>query len=585
MKHFISVFTATILSLTLSLGTAFAQAGVAGTVIMAAGQVTAKNAQGVERVLSRRSEVFEQDTILTAANGRVQIRFIDNGLLALKENSQLNIQQYTLAKAQGQDSKVLMQLVEGGFRSLTGSIGKGTPEAYKINTPAASIGIRGTLYSVLLEGGNLIAGVWQGGIRLTTADGTGYDLGLDSNYQFGVLSPTGFTGLLQAPASLEDAPHNGSASSEQGSNSSQDTTDSATVPNSGAENQAGNANAPTDAPILSPLEQMDTELLERTLEKTKEPTHPAPQPNPNPNPNPDPVVPTNPTPTGDPRLSATEQATYSQALQNAGNRVALVSTLDSTSDGLIFTGDNNDYIFKEDNRRGATGEQLYRFSGTSTAITDANNGPMDIADVLPNLTGEAHWGLWEYTSNAPDQIKSSSSQNTTVQSFSKNIYWVEATPTPVTILPTSGELMFTPAAVIGEDNHGFKAQSYDGTLKIDFATGDILSSYSNLQLTFQDSSQSESFTWNIYFSGSIKENGQNTPYLTLIPDNVSMSYMYNAAPISGLDVAVTSKGMLIGETGVQGAITALQFSGKYEDQLQQNQYNTTANAIIVWNPQ
>ena len=64
-----------------------------------------------------------------------------------------------------------------------------------------------------------------------------------------------------------------------------------------------------------------------------------------------------------------------------------------------------------------------------------------------------------------------------------------------------------------------------------------------------------------------------------------MSYMYNAAPISGLDVAVTSKGMLIGETGVQGAITALQFSGKYEDQLQQNQYNTTANAIIVWNPQ
>ena len=54
MKHFISVFTATILSLTLSLGTAFAQAGVAGTVIMAAGQVTAKNAH-VERVLSRRS--------------------------------------------------------------------------------------------------------------------------------------------------------------------------------------------------------------------------------------------------------------------------------------------------------------------------------------------------------------------------------------------------------------------------------------------------------------------------------------------------------------------------------------------------
>src|SRR5690606_24291281 len=95
---------------------------------------------------------------------RVQIRFIDNALLALQENSRLNIREYHLAQEGAEQSKVLMELVEGGFRTLTGSIGKGNEQAYQVTTPVASIGIRGTLYSLLVQSNQLTAGVWQGGI-------------------------------------------------------------------------------------------------------------------------------------------------------------------------------------------------------------------------------------------------------------------------------------------------------------------------------------------------------------------------------------------------------------------------------------
>ena len=176
-----------------------------GHVIMVKGEANAVSAAGVSRPLKRRDAVYETDTIVTGEASRIQIRFIDQGLLALKANSELKIQAYHQATDEGDDPQVLLQLLEGGFRTLTGSIGKGNREAYKVETPVASIGVRGTLYSVRLQQDSLIAGVWEGGIRLSTPMGN-YNLGMDADFAFGIISRDGFDGLLQPPAALDEAP-------------------------------------------------------------------------------------------------------------------------------------------------------------------------------------------------------------------------------------------------------------------------------------------------------------------------------------------------------------------------------------------
>jgi len=177
-------------------------ADIAGRVIMARGEVHAISDNGESRKLKRRDSIFSHEVIKTGSASRIQIRFIDNALLALKENSELNIKAYVYNEVNEKDNQVLMELVTGGFRTLTGKIGKGNKEAYKVDTPVASIGIRGTLYDVQISVDKIYAGVWKGGIALNTEQGD-FDLGMNANFDFAEISSSGdFTGLLVPPAAL-----------------------------------------------------------------------------------------------------------------------------------------------------------------------------------------------------------------------------------------------------------------------------------------------------------------------------------------------------------------------------------------------
>ncbi|OUS37595.1 hypothetical protein A9R00_10990 [Oleispira antarctica] len=177
-------------------------ADIAGRVIMARGDVHAISDNGESRKLKRRDSIFSHEIIKTGSASRIQIRFIDNALLALKENSELNIKAYVYNEANEKDNQVLMELVTGGFRTLTGKIGKGNKEAYKVDTPVASIGIRGTLYDVQIAVDKIYAGVWKGGIALNTEQGD-FDLGMNANFDFAEISSSGdFTGLLVPPEAL-----------------------------------------------------------------------------------------------------------------------------------------------------------------------------------------------------------------------------------------------------------------------------------------------------------------------------------------------------------------------------------------------
>ena len=94
-----------------------------------------------------------------------------------------------------------MSLVKGGFRTISGVIGSGADKSnYEVKTPIATIGIRGTDYSVLIcntgclaldENGNVAQGVYfgtaSGAINIQNGAGS---LILERNQYGYVESPT-----------------------------------------------------------------------------------------------------------------------------------------------------------------------------------------------------------------------------------------------------------------------------------------------------------------------------------------------------------------------------------------------------------
>lgn len=161
----------------------------AGTILVATAGVKAIAADGTSRVLARNSPVFAGDKLVTAQGARVQVRFTDGSILALKPNTEMSVDQYAY-EPQGVQA-MFMSLARGGFRTVTGAIGKRSKKDYKIGTPVATIGVRGTLHegSYDPERGLSLA-AWDGGTEACNSNGC-LNLGVGADFRFGFVSLDG----------------------------------------------------------------------------------------------------------------------------------------------------------------------------------------------------------------------------------------------------------------------------------------------------------------------------------------------------------------------------------------------------------
>lgn len=180
-----------------------AQAAAVALVIASRGDVIAVNAQG-ERVLQRRSTLSEGDRIETGNNSQVQIRFIDGALLTLEHQTKLEISRFENNSA-NQGGQVLLRLIQGGLRNLTGKIAEQYPERYRVESAVASIGVRGTDFRVVLRDNKLAAGVYRGGIVVANKAGS-LELGADRDFSFAWVTSPDLPpkGHLIAPSLLDD---------------------------------------------------------------------------------------------------------------------------------------------------------------------------------------------------------------------------------------------------------------------------------------------------------------------------------------------------------------------------------------------
>jgi hypothetical protein len=122
---------------------------VAAQVIWVKGVVKATQGSAPPRVLVRRSPVFEHDVLTTDGSGSGEVAFTDSSVLTLRESTELRVDEYQFKKdaSGGGTGKEVMSLVKGGFRTITGAIPKSNPDSYAVNTPVATIGVRGTDYA------------------------------------------------------------------------------------------------------------------------------------------------------------------------------------------------------------------------------------------------------------------------------------------------------------------------------------------------------------------------------------------------------------------------------------------------------
>lgn len=133
---------------------------------------------GSDRVLVVGADVSVGESIVTGPTGNVQLLFDDQTRIVVGPRSTLQIETYLL-NGSGAD-KFAINALAGTFRFISGTSPK---PAYSIDTPTASIAVRGTKFDLTVGGGQSLTLLYEG--ALTQCE-NGICIDLESRCHIGV---------------------------------------------------------------------------------------------------------------------------------------------------------------------------------------------------------------------------------------------------------------------------------------------------------------------------------------------------------------------------------------------------------------
>lgn len=153
----------------------------AGRVMMISGIGTATSDDGEVRKLAKNDPIYSGDLINSGPGAYVNLRFADGAFFLLRPDTRFEVEDYSYqepanaeptadkpaasptasstpatplvtaaSQSNGVASRAFFRLVKGGFRAVSGLIGKVNHDDYRVATPVATIGIRGTRYTARL---------------------------------------------------------------------------------------------------------------------------------------------------------------------------------------------------------------------------------------------------------------------------------------------------------------------------------------------------------------------------------------------------------------------------------------------------
>lgn len=151
---------ATVLLACLLLSPAVRAADAVGRVLFAIGDARLANGPA----LKKNDAIAPGQTIVTGANGHVHIRFIDDAFVSVRPNSSLTVAQYVYDQQNAAANRVRFELNQGVARLISGKAGQSAKDNFRVNTPVAAIGIRGTDFLVQAKDALTRVAVQQGAI-------------------------------------------------------------------------------------------------------------------------------------------------------------------------------------------------------------------------------------------------------------------------------------------------------------------------------------------------------------------------------------------------------------------------------------
>jgi hypothetical protein len=135
--------------LTLWWGTAFAEEAVIGYVKSAEGWGTVTHGQ-LTYAAAAGFPVYEGDLLRTFWNGRMGVTFKDDTRISLGPSSRVTIPKFVFSPAE-QHYGFVLRLLAGTMQYLSGLMAKLSPDSMKVETPTATIGVRGTRFLERVE--------------------------------------------------------------------------------------------------------------------------------------------------------------------------------------------------------------------------------------------------------------------------------------------------------------------------------------------------------------------------------------------------------------------------------------------------
>ena len=144
---------------------------VVGEATLVIGASRLIGADGTPRELQRGAGLRVGDRIETQGGAHVHIRFVDGGLVSVRPGSRLVVEQYGSPSQAGAAGAIKFRLEEGVVRSITGAWGEAARERFRLNTPVAAIGVKGTDFVVRSAGESTAASVYTGAIVVAPLTG------------------------------------------------------------------------------------------------------------------------------------------------------------------------------------------------------------------------------------------------------------------------------------------------------------------------------------------------------------------------------------------------------------------------------
>ena len=122
----------------------------AGRVQFVNGEVLVTDAAGHMRAAQKGDAINEGDTLTSAKAASAQVKMQDGGFIAVRPDTQLKFDSFKFSGKEGEPENSFFSLFKGGFRAVTGLIGRVRKQDYRITTPVATIGIRGTDHETVM---------------------------------------------------------------------------------------------------------------------------------------------------------------------------------------------------------------------------------------------------------------------------------------------------------------------------------------------------------------------------------------------------------------------------------------------------